>query len=243
MRLTWVQPEDLLLHAFVQAQAEGTDVSDLTARWLEVAGTLDAPVSGAAVTPASDADRDLARRLLEEVEARTVRHADDAAAVFARSAAPVDLPTQAAPDRILGAKGAGLVLGLLLGMLIIGPSASGVVLSLGLAVMLFFAPDLALYNAALRRKDLASKSLAEALDMLTISVEAGQAFDAAIGHVARTITGPVAGEFARVLSEIQLGRSRSDARRASSRSRTRRACRRRKRGPSCRCRRCPRDRP
>ena len=48
------------------------------------------------------------------------------------------------PDRILGAKGAGLVLGLLLGMLIIGPSASGVVLSLGLAVMLFFAPDLAL---------------------------------------------------------------------------------------------------
>ena len=115
------------------------------------------------------------------------------------------------PDRILGAKGAGLVLGLLLGMLIIGPSASGVVLSLGLAVMLFFAPDLALYNAALRRKDLASKSLAEALDMLTISVEAGQAFDAAIGHVARTITGPVAGEFARVLSEIQLGRSRSDA--------------------------------
>lgn len=114
MRLTWVQPEDLLLHAFVQAQAEGTDVSDLTARWLEVAGTLDAPVSGAAVTPASDADRDLARRLLEEVEARTVRHADDAAAVFARSAAPVDLPTQAAPDRVLGAwlgRAAGCLLG------------------------------------------------------------------------------------------------------------------------------------
>jgi len=114
-------------------------------------------------------------------------------------------------DRIFGAKGAGLVLGLVLGLLLVGPSVGGVLIALGLAVLLFFAPDLALYNLALRRRESASKSLAEALDMLTISVEAGQAFDAAIGHVARTITGPVAGEFARVLSEIQLGRSRSDA--------------------------------
>lgn len=120
-------------------------------------------------------------------------------------------PQSWTPDRILGAKGAGLVLGLVLGLALLGLSLSGVLLALVLGAVLFFAPDLALYNLALRRRETASKSLAEALDMLTISVEAGQAFDAAIGHVARTITGPVAGEFARVLSEIQLGRSRSDA--------------------------------
>ena len=43
MRLTWVQPEDLLLHAFVQAMDEGTDVDDLRERWLATGGTLDAP--------------------------------------------------------------------------------------------------------------------------------------------------------------------------------------------------------
>ena len=47
--------------------------------------------------------------------------------------------------------------------------------------------------------------------MLTVCVEAGQGFDAAILQVARTVTGPIGGEFARVLSEIQIGKSRADA--------------------------------
>jgi tight adherence protein C len=49
------------------------------------------------------------------------------------------------------------------------------------------------------------------LDMLTVCVEAGQGFDAAILQVARTVTGPIGGEFARVLSEIQIGKTRADA--------------------------------
>ena len=47
--------------------------------------------------------------------------------------------------------------------------------------------------------------------MLTVCVEAGQGFDAAILQVARSVTGPIAGEFARVLSEIQIGKSRAEA--------------------------------
>ncbi len=47
--------------------------------------------------------------------------------------------------------------------------------------------------------------------MLTVCVEAGQGFDAAILQVARTVTGPIGGEFARVLSEIQIGKSRAEA--------------------------------
>ena len=55
------------------------------------------------------------------------------------------------------------------------------------------------------------KGLADALDMLTVCVEAGQGFDAAILQVARTVSGPIAGEFARVLSEMQIGKSRGEA--------------------------------
>jgi len=41
--------------------------------------------------------------------------------------------------------------------------------------------------------------------------EAGQGFDAAIMQVAKALKGPVAGEFARVLQEIQIGKPRGDA--------------------------------
>ena len=58
------------------------------------------------------------------------------------------------------------------------------------------------------------KSLADAIDLMTISVEAGLGFDAALQQVARSTDGPLAGEFQRVLQEVQIGRSRSEALRA-----------------------------
>lgn len=47
--------------------------------------------------------------------------------------------------------------------------------------------------------------------MLSVCVEAGQGFDAALLQVARNVEGPISGEFARVLAEIQIGKSRGDA--------------------------------
>ena len=58
--------------------------------------------------------------------------------------------------------------------------------------------------------------------MLTISVEAGLGFDAALAQVARNTTGPLAGEFFRVLQEMQIGKSRVTAFRALRERTTRR---------------------
>lgn len=75
----------------------------------------------------------------------------------------------------------------------------------------YMAPNLYLYQIAYDRKAKLQKSLADAIDLLTISVESGLGFDAALAQVARNTTGPLAGEFARVLQEMQIGRGRSEA--------------------------------
>ncbi|GAA4095391.1 type II secretion system F family protein [Nocardioides kongjuensis] len=85
------------------------------------------------------------------------------------------------------------------------------VIALASAALGFFGPDLYLYNKASHRADQIKRSLADAVDLLTISVEAGLGFDAALQQVARNTTGPVAEEFSRVLREMQLGMSRSEA--------------------------------
>jgi tight adherence protein C len=75
----------------------------------------------------------------------------------------------------------------------------------------FFVPDLLIYNTGLKRQEQMQKALPDALDMLTVSVEAGLGFDAALAQVARNTEGPVAAEFVRVLQEMQIGKSRTDA--------------------------------
>lgn len=88
---------------------------------------------------------------------------------------------------------------------------TGLLLAVVLGAVGLFLPDLLLYNAALRRQEKTSKGLADTLDILTVCVEAGQGFDSALLRVAREGEGPMADEFARVLSEMQLGTSRADA--------------------------------
>lgn len=75
----------------------------------------------------------------------------------------------------------------------------------------FFLPDVLVYNKGVKRQEQIQKALPDALDMLTVSVEAGLGFDAALAQVARNTEGPIAGEFARVLQEMQIGKSRTDA--------------------------------
>lgn len=116
----------------------------------------------------------------------------------------------------------GKILGTLVGLaaaayfaLLLGAAAPILILALATgAVLGFFAPNIWLYNIAVKREEALLKELPDALDLLTISVEAGLGFDAALQHVARNTEGPLAGELNRVLQEMQIGRSRTEALRA-----------------------------
>ncbi|MGA8979478.1 MAG: type II secretion system F family protein [Pedococcus sp.] len=114
-------------------------------------------------------------------------------------------------ERIMGAKGAALLVFALIGLLLGGLSPRGLVFAGIGAALGFYLPDLLLMNAGQKRQEELRLGLADALDMLTVCVEAGQGFDAALMQVAKATTGPIAGEFARVLSEIQIGKSRGEA--------------------------------
>ncbi len=54
-------------------------------------------------------------------------------------------------------------------------------------------------------------TLPYAIDLLSISVEAGMGFDSAVGYTMRKLRGPLAEEFAKTLNEIRLGKPRLDA--------------------------------
>jgi len=105
----------------------------------------------------------------------------------------------------------------------------GLALGLGLAVLLALAPPL-LYLAPVgggvlgylvpsitisrkikKRKKSILLALPSALDLLTISVEAGLAFDAALARVTDKYRNVLASEFTQVLNEVRLGRPRLEA--------------------------------
>ncbi|MEJ3749342.1 ADP-ribosylglycohydrolase family protein [Actinomycetes bacterium KLBMP 9797] len=93
MRLTWVQPEDLLPHELVASRDEGRDGSALAAveaRWVAAGGSLHAPVTGASPVPAPPALRALARELLDALDAlpRTECKEGPLPIVFRRGRAP-----------------------------------------------------------------------------------------------------------------------------------------------------------
>jgi tight adherence protein C len=84
-------------------------------------------------------------------------------------------------------------------------------LVMGSSVAGYMAPNMYLYQRAYERSALMQKALPDAIDLLTISVESGLGFDAAVAQVARNTDGPLAEEFARMLQEMQIGRGRTDA--------------------------------
>jgi ADP-ribosylglycohydrolase len=137
IRLTWVQPEDLVGHELRQAAEDGRDAHRIAARW-HAAGGHDAPPRAGASEPGAARLRPLAEELLDELAAipSPLDEPSDLDAIIAACpawpaapAAPADRLTESADDgptpagrgrvqvdpaRVLGAwagRAAGCVLG------------------------------------------------------------------------------------------------------------------------------------
>lgn len=122
-------------------------------------------------------------------------------------------------DRVIAFKALAMFVGGAVGVivpLLLGSITWAIILGLGFAVLGYFSPNYVLARVAdNRNRDIRNK-LPDSLDLLTVSVEAGLGFDAALANVARNTTGPLAEEFFRVLQEMQLGSGRMQALRALS---------------------------
>ncbi|MEU0413352.1 ADP-ribosylglycohydrolase family protein [Streptomyces griseorubiginosus] len=119
LRLTWVQPEDLLGHELRQARQDGREPSAIAARW-KAAGGAEAPTrAGASAEPATRYLRQLAEDLLDELADLPSRLADDEPTDLARIKARCPAwpsPTRAALTRSgLEAAWLGRAVGCLLG--------------------------------------------------------------------------------------------------------------------------------
>jgi tight adherence protein C len=106
----------------------------------------------------------------------------------------------------------GSVVGLLLALrFMTEPSFGGLLLVALGAIGAYLVPDLVLSNAATKRQDRIRLELPDTLDQMTVGVEAGLGFEAAMARAGRSGEGPLAEEIVRTLQEVQAGMSRAEA--------------------------------
>jgi len=123
-------------------------------------------------------------------------------------------PYRWTPADYLGVKAfAALVMGGLLFFLLTIGGDPGWAFVFGAVGVIFgwFGPDLLLRSRTQTRQKQIQHALPDALDLLVISVEAGLGFDAAIQRLVDKRDDALSTEFARVLAEMRVGRSRRDA--------------------------------
>jgi tight adherence protein C len=161
-----------------------------------------------------------ADRVIEPLRARALAigrrltGADSAERIRARLDAAGN-PAGWTVDRVVSGKvlcaGLGLVVGVAVAVVFGVSFLPGVAIALAGLVVGFFGPDLYLYQRGYDRAERLRRDLPDAIDLMTISVEAGLGFDAAVQQVGHHTEGPLAEEFVRMLREMQLGKSRTEA--------------------------------
>jgi tight adherence protein C len=101
----------------------------------------------------------------------------------------------------------------LLGYLISTSSPTPMIKLVGLFVLVlgYFIPDLMLYSKGMERQKAMQLELANTLDQMLISVEAGLGFEGAMARAGENGKGPLADELVRTLQDMQVGRSRRES--------------------------------
>lgn len=104
---------------------------------------------------------------------------------------------------------------LVVGWFAIAPRVEmGWLIALLLGAVGFFGPDAVLSRRARERQRQIEIELPDVIDQVTMSMNAGLGFEAALARAARVGDGPLSAELARTAQEMSLGLSRSDALRA-----------------------------
>lgn len=174
----------------------------------ELRKEVDRPFSERVLAPLGDHVVGLGRRLVRADSAARIQHRLDVAGN----------PSGWDVTRIIGVKALAAVVLTIMGLMWTAglglPVLQAVVLSVGIGAFGFVLPNIVLCNTGLKREHEMQRALPDALDLMTVSVEAGLAFDAALAKVVRNTGGPLAQEFARLLQEMQIGMGRGDAMRA-----------------------------
>jgi tight adherence protein C len=123
-----------------------------------------------------------------------------------------------AVDRFVAVKVVGVALSPVMIILVFGVlkmSGMTALIVAGLLVaVLVFGPDAILNRRVEERQHEIRQKLADVMDLLVISVEAGLGFEQALDRVVGSVPGPLTQEFGRMLGEVRAGSSRADAMRA-----------------------------
>ena len=208
---------------FIAIYMVSTAITDADAKGLNRSLAVLEAMSSGPKELTKDLDRDFADRVLAPLRAAALRigRRFTGADTGDRIRHKLDLagnPPGWTVDRVVAGKIVGLVVGVVgafVFSLLIGPALSLRILILaGGAVAGYFAPSLYLYQKAYDRSNQMGRELPDAIDLLTISVESGLGFDAALQQVARNTEGPLSDEFSRMLREMQIGSGRSESLRA-----------------------------
>ena len=115
--------------------------------------------------------------------------------------------------RILAAKPVLGLVGASLFILISTSSPKPIIKLAGLFLLFlgYFIPDLLLYSKGKERQKAVQLELANTLDQMLISVEAGLGFEGAMARAGENGKGPLADEIVRTLQDMQVGRSRRES--------------------------------
>jgi len=117
------------------------------------------------------------------------------------------------PREFFGFRVLFLLFGVLISFFLLrrGLDTLNIVAGLGVIVITYLLPVLWLKSRVNKRQDQIRKGLPDALDMLTVCASAGLGFDQSMQRVSEHWTTPIGLEFARVISEMEMGLSRRDA--------------------------------
>ncbi len=167
---------------------------------------LSQPFTERVVIPLLEGLADLATRLSPRVDMQAIQHQLDLAGN----------PYRWRPGQFLGFRFLTAVLLGGLGVMVLAlartvPLPQRMMMAGGIAAGGYYLPTLWLRSRTRRRQSEVIRSLPDALDLLTISVEAGLGFDAAIARVAQKWNNELSKEFSRVLQEMRLGKLRRTA--------------------------------